>query len=293
MVNGGTQFDHVILTRFSVRFTADQPPADEDWLAYRWGFFRDALASSLSRQTEKAFTWLVFFDSSAPEWLREEVAALSPGLFHPVWLDEPWGHAPLRRAVDEHSSQDWLITTRIDSDDAVARRFVEDLQSRFAGQESMYVNFLHGLQVVRTGELYRYWKPVNSFISYIERRDATPPRTVFQDFRHRQSNTIAPVLNVVGEPRWMQVVHGGNVANSVRGHRISPRGAGQAFDLDLPFRTHVSRGRLTMESGVSILRLLGLWARHPRLFLEQAEAVRLRLRGTTISAQRAHASTRY
>ncbi|SFI55755.1 MULTISPECIES: glycosyltransferase [Microbacterium] len=280
-------FDHVILTRYSVAFAADQEPADDDWLAYRWGFFRDACASSLATQSVRNVTWLVFFDARSPEWLREEVAELSPGPFTPVWLDEPWSLHAIQAAVESVTRSPYLITTRLDSDDALAVRFVEDVQARFSGQDGLYVNFLRGVQVERGGQLFRYDAPSNPFISYIEkRRTDTPPRTVFQDFGHGRSIHHGPLLNVIGPPRWMQVIHGGNVLHDVRGLRERPAAANREFDITLPFRTHVGPVPFTREWIVSLGRLAVLCMRQPARLRERVRATGLRFAGTRVWAQR-------
>lgn len=280
-------FDHILLTRFSVRFTHDQPAPDDAWLQYRWAFFREALASSLSRQTERNFTWLVFCDENAPEWLREEFAELSPGLFTPVWLDQPWSHSVIRDAVSAALTQDqYLITTRIDSDDAVSKRFIEEVQSHFDDQDNLYINLLRGVQVERSGQLFTYDQPANPFISFVERlvKDQ-PPRTVFQSFRHGESSLLGPTLNVVTAPRWMQVVHGTNLSNTIRGMRVHPRVMNEEFDFELPFTTKVGAGRFAFEWMLSGARLLLTWARKPFLFVQAVHSSRERRSGTRLIPQ--------
>jgi Putative rhamnosyl transferase len=280
-------FDHVILTRFSVRFTAEQQPPDEDWLLYRWAFFRDATASSLARQTVSEFQWLVFFDASAPDWLREEVDELSPGLFTPVWLSQAWSHDALREEVMRVATADHLITTRLDSDDAVSTRFVEEVQRRFDRQDLMYINFLRGIQINRSGQVFRYDYPANPFISLVEARETgVGPRTVFQSFRHGDSRRLAPVLNVVTAPRWMQVVHGGNLANGIRGPRVRPGVANAEFDLDLPYRRDVPAPVLVREWLVSCVGMVRTWLTSPHLMRVGITATALRLRGTTLLPRR-------
>lgn len=260
-------FDHIILTRFSVRFPGS-PPIDEDWLAYRWAFFRDALASSLSRQTVRTFQWLVFFDIDSPTWLREEVDELRPSLFTPVYVSS-WAPQIAQSAVAEVSTAPYLITTRIDSDDAVARQFVADVQSHFDNQDSLYINLLCGVQVERTGELYRYDEPSNPFISYVEKRVvAVPPRTVFQNFSHSRSREFGDLLNVVGPPRWMQIIHGSNIANCVRGLRVRPESFEADFDLDLPFDRTVSAARYRRQRTRSMFDLIWFWMRYPSYWRE-------------------------
>lgn len=274
-------FDHVILTRYSVRQFSGVTITDE-WLAYRWGFFRDATMASLRSQTVDDFTWLVFFDADSPGWLRDLVAETTPGLFTPVWLEGPWVHESIRREVAAVTSRPYLISTRIDSDDAVSTRFVEDVQGRFDHQESLYVNLMHGVQLDRSGQLFHAHFAENGFISYVEKRlPDEAPRTVFWCMAHEESSSFAPVCNVVGPARWMQVVHGANVANSVRGLRARPGPIVPDFDVDLPIAEPSALPRIGIEWTVSLLRLLRLWLRHPTFSLVFWRAQLLRRRGTT------------
>lgn len=274
-------FDHVILTRFNVRFGGIEAMGD-DWLAYRWAFFRDALASALARQTVRDFRWLVFFDIDTPLWLREEADALGEGLFEPTYVSG-WSPEVAQQAAAAVSSAPFLITTRIDSDDAVATAFIADVQSQFDRQESLYVNLLCGVQVERTGELYRYDEPSNPFISYIERRVAGElPRTVFFSLRHGWSRHYAALLNVVGSPRWMQIIHGTNLANGVRGLRVRPEPFEAAFDLELPFDRTVTTARYRRERLRSRADLARLWLLYPRFARETALTRRLRRAGTQL-----------
>lgn len=280
------EYDHVLLTRFSVRFGRHEPPGD-NWLLYRWMFFRDALVSSISRGSARPHEWLVFFDESAPEWLRAEIDALAPGLFTPVYLAEPWGVVPVRRAVESVTSAPFLITTRVDSDDAVAVRFIEDIQAQFARQASLYVCFLSGVQIERGGQLFHYDEPSGPFLTYIEqRRPHTSPRTVFQSLGHGDSRDYGPLLTIVGPPRWMQVIHGGNLANGIRGLRIAPTVVEAEFDLDLEYTHDVPAPRLHRERAVSVLRLALRWARQPYLIGEFFATRRLRAAGTSLQPRR-------
>lgn len=283
------EFDHVVLTRFSVRFEGWPPPTD-DWLEYRWVFFRDALASSAARQTVRDFHWLVFFDIDTPDWLRDEIDSLSEGLFSPRYVSE-WSVEVARRSVAEITDAPYLITTRVDSDDALATRFIADIQSHFDRQTSLYVNLMCGVQIARSGELYRYDEPSNPFISYIEKRNEfLPPRTVFFDLAHGHSRRHGDILNVVGPPRWMQIVHGTNLANGVRGLRARPEPFEADFDLELAFDRSVSTRRYRRERARSAFDLVVFWALHPRYALERAETRRLRRAGTVVLPRRASRS---
>ncbi|MBO1741655.1 glycosyltransferase [Leifsonia sp. TF02-11] len=242
-------FDHFVITRFSAVFTPDSPPADPEWLEYRYNFFREAACAALARQRgDVEFRWLVFIDDRADAEFIAAMVELSRGVFEPVLTHEVWGADLVQREVAARSSAPFLITTRLDSDDALGMRFIETVQSHFAEQELMYVNLNRGLQVDRTGSIYRFDAPANAFISLIEKRlPAQMPRTVYLDHYHTASRNHGPVLEVITRPMWIQVVHGGNIANQVRGTRVRPQVARAAIDMDLWYRTRIGPLRYAGE----------------------------------------------
>lgn len=278
------EFDHVILTRFSVRFDGWPAPTDE-WLRYRWAFFCDALASSLSNQTVRDFQWLVFFDTDTPAWLREEISVVSPGLFEPQFVST-WAGGVAREAVAEVSDAPYLITTRIDSDDAVAVQFVADVQACFDRQQALFVNFLCGIQIDRTGAVYRYDEPSNPFISYIEERvPGELPGTVFLTLAHAETCHLAATLNLVRPPRWVQIIHGTNIANGVRGLRVRPEPYEADFQFDLQFDRTVDAFRYRRERALSAFGRLRFWALYPQFIAEYRVTRRLAAQGSQILPQ--------
>jgi hypothetical protein len=193
--------------------------------------------------------------------------------------------------VEEVAQRPFLITTRLDSDDAIGTRFVEVVQAQFDEQEALYVDLVRGLQVDRTGQVFRYDYPLNPLISFIERRDGSP-RTVFQSFRHGDSRRHAPVRAVITSPMWVQVVHGGNLMNAVRGPRVHPRAA-STVEMDLPYRNSVGTVALLRERTASWARLLWLWARHPRQMKDYLSAKGVVAQGTQTLPARGEADTHY
>lgn len=159
-----------------------------------------------------------------------------------------------------------------------------DVHDVFDQQDALYVNFLCGVQIERTGELYRYDEPSGPFISFIERRIGQP-KTVFQSFRHAHSQRYADLLNIVGPPRWMQILHGSNLANSVRGLRARPEPYEADFPIDLPFERHVTTSQYLRQRTRSAFDLARLWLLHPYFAREFVRARRLRRAGTMILPQ--------
>lgn len=277
-------FDHVIVTRFSVRYTADQPAPDDQWLQYRWPFFRDVTIPSFASQTQQGFRWLVFFDRDCPSWLRDDVSAVAPGLFTPVWLDGP---GTLGRVAAEISSDaPYLITTRVDSDDAIARSFVADVWSHFDHQDALYINFLRGLQIDRKGWVYGYGYLNNAFLSYVEKRQpGVRPVTVLRS-AHGDCRRFAPVLNVVGPPRWLQVIHGSNVDNNVRGTRVDPSIVAREFEIDLPYLLDVPARQVLAQNVLGRAGLVRDWVSRPALIRQYASGKVAAVRGTRIWPQK-------
>ncbi|PTL73693.1 hypothetical protein C1I63_13155 [Rathayibacter caricis DSM 15933] len=288
--------EHVVLTRFSVVFTAGQPTPEDAWLRYRLGFFRDATVASLRSQTSTGSSWLVFLDDRAPDWLRSEMAELSSdGLFDAVYVRGPFSaevvRAEIVQRVDPAAA---LLTTRLDSDDALGRRFVETVRREASaalvqgvGEDGLSLNCTRGLQIDRSGAVFRYDYASNPFISLLEPpRGALGPRTVLQDGRHSSSRLHAPVRSIRAEPLWLQVVHGSNLMNDIRGVRIGPAAVDRSFGIDLEYRRSTGAALLAGESLLSRLALLRLWWRSPGLARQFAEGRLEWLRGTRTAPRR-------
>lgn len=200
---------HLLMTRFNVRVEEGGfKPPPESWLRERIEHFERVTAPSVAAQTAPPDAWLVFCDASSPDWLvtrLERVASvqLVEGVFGPDVA-----------AAAVASEAGPLITTRLDNDDALARDYIEAIK-REAPADG-FVNFLHGVQLVDR-KLYRRSDPSNAFISRSERSSA---ETVFA-VPHRLILERHPVRQVKSAPMWLQLIHGGNVANAARGIRTS------------------------------------------------------------------------
>ena len=280
---GSEAFEHFLLTRFSAAFSSGVP-AQEEWLRYRLGFFVDACWSSVRSQQGADFTWLVLFDDRCPDDFRADVEALAEGTFTPVWSREQWSPSIFGRAIAEHRSVDaarpWLLTTRLDSDDAIARDFMAAVQREFTPTDGLFVDFPRGLQIDRSGATYRYDQLSSPFLTLVERRrpDASPS-TVYAA-RHARARQWGPVREVSAPPMWVQVIHGSNLLNLTVGARVSPRVVNERFDLELVYDRDVSGWKLLQQKVAHRFRLVRLWAQHPGEVTKWAEARYWLLRGT-------------
>ena len=92
--------------------------------------------------------------------------------------------------------------------------------------------------VIEDGRVYAHAHPSNAFASWLEPwYDAA--RTCMS-INHMRMAEHGPVLQVGGPAAWLQVVHGGNVSNKVRGRRVGPEAVRDRFPPEVPGRLRAS-----------------------------------------------------
>lgn len=239
--------DHVLLTRFNLPTGGVEARirANEAWLNDRWRLFERYCAPSVARQTVSSFTWIVYFDPASPAWLRHAIEPYADrGLFHPIFRTEVPTETLIGdiRAFARHPGGT-LLTTNLDNDDGIAVDFLERLQAAvdFSDARALYV--VNGL-IKGPGGLYLRRDPDNAFCSVV-----TPwhsPRTSWDDWHIMLGRTM-PVVEVGGPPGWLQVVHGANVSNRVRGRLVGPANWHELFPTLLDDVVEPAAGRLMRD----------------------------------------------
>lgn len=202
---------------------------------------------SVQAQTNQGFEWIIYFDPESPAWLVDRVAEYAEtGLFNPIYRasvsrEELLGDI---RAVADGTGHS-LVTTNLDNDDALAIDFVDRIQHVPRQPERTAVFLATGL--IRSGaKLYLRVDRDNAFCSVVEPWDA--PTTCWSDWHVLLRRTM-PVIELRGTPGWLQVVHGENVSNHVRGRLTAPGPwldlfPGSLDDLAAPRLAAVARDRL-------------------------------------------------
>jgi hypothetical protein len=274
------EFDHFLLTRFSAVLSSGAEPAAEEWLRYRLAFFYDATYPSVLSQTTRDFEWLVLLDDRCSDEFREDIEGLAEGAFTPVWTHADFRRDSFAEPVAATASAPYLITTRIDSDDAMAVDYLQRVQAQFERQSRLFVSFTRGVQVDRSGAVYLSDALSNPFISLVEKREAGRlPDTVYVA-KHARARAHGPIREVRAPVMWMQVVHDFNVSNIVNGPRVSPRVVADRFRIDLGYDSDIAGRRLLAARARQAGRLARLWTSHPGELTKAAEATGWRLRGT-------------
>lgn len=223
-------FRHVLLTRFNTRLPGSHAP-DGPWLRNRMPLFEKYCVPSVRRQTVKDFDWVVFADAATPQPWRDQLELLGHWAdFRLVFLDGPFGADTAARAISELAldGAPFLITSRLDNDDAIAPHFVASVHRAFRPRRLEFLNFPLGYQLAAGRVLLRPYL-ASSFASLVEEATSSPWRTVHFTPHHLIGRY--PVRQLWTAPAWLQVVHGHNLANEVRGIPVSASTAVALFGL--------------------------------------------------------------
>ena len=136
------QFRHFVLTRFNVRNRYYSGDPGDEWLTQRLELFRRFTVPSFAAQTETDFRWLVLIDSESPAWFREALEAVGRGLFEAVEVVGPFTSDVAADAVAQRLDRPFVLTARVNNDDAVATDFVETIQRAFVPVDKQFVNLV-------------------------------------------------------------------------------------------------------------------------------------------------------
>lgn len=198
-----------------MRFAEDNPRRRyerEGWLDYRLDLFKRYCAPSVQGQTFKDFDWWLLVDQTFPG--LEERHLITLNQFGKVkFITEFWNEKQPEIGVLLHSfyPNQWVCTTRLDSDDMIHNRFFERLASIVTEKEE-WLSFQYGY-IIKDGFAAVREYDVNPFISYVEY--ANPLKTVFHVSHIATNRSVVP-FKVIPEVGWAQVDHGDNIKNHAR-----------------------------------------------------------------------------
>jgi hypothetical protein len=221
--------DHVLLTRFNLPSASAERiiRARQGWLEERVGLFERYCLPSVQAQTSKDLHWIIYFDPESPAWLKDWIDGhRSLGFYQPIFRQSV---SPDELRADILSvvgtPRDELITSNLDNDDGLAADFTERIRSagRKGARSAIYITA--GL-VKHEDRLYVLKDARNAFCSV--RESGTSPLTCWCDW-HNLLGSRMPVIEVGGRPGWLQVIHGRNVSNRIRGTYVSPSSYAQDF----------------------------------------------------------------
>lgn len=215
---------HLILTRFNVPSPGKEQSirAQPGWLEGRFDLFRKYCLPGVADQSERDFEWIVFFDEQTPDPFKATIRQLQSVFPFRAEFTRLYRMPDIvPQILGRYADSEWLLTTRLDSDDVLAADHVARLREAVRAGSKEVINFSEGAIVSVAGEqprLYRIRDRKNPFASLMEPMGPNA-RSIWAEM-HVNIGRLAPVREIGGDPAWLQVVHGGNVSNRVKGRRI-------------------------------------------------------------------------
>lgn len=255
-------FSHAIITRFNIATDYSfSTRLDSSWLNYRFNLFDQFCYPSVLGQSNQNFIWIVLFDIRTPDAYKDKITEYSVWKsFIPVYVDGLITDNVKQEIISKYlikKDTEYLITTRLDNDDAIAKHFVQTIQNSFKAQECEFINLSHGYCLYNK-EIFLVKNIGNPFISLIERVD----RSLVKDIKtvycgtHNELSAIGPVVQIEIEPAWIQVIHQGNVLNTLRGVKQSIEGLDNNFAIDLELLQQQSPLSMVANQGFHSFRVV-------------------------------------
>lgn len=220
-------FRHYVITRFNVPGVVQANPSvarSLEWCQRRLELMERTLISSLAVQTVKDFTWVMLVDSAVVAPLAINSVSVLPV------TAKNW-KAELAEYVRRTAESDFVLTTRMDSDDCYQRTALEQLQTfakRLMGLPPMdyYMDFPAGYVVHDKSDNVNYfdysvtWRMASPFLSRVEPTEKC--RTVYE-LSHARVKASGALVTDIGDgvPMWLQLIHGDNsLTREMRGNRM-------------------------------------------------------------------------
>lgn len=258
----GRDYAHILMTRFNL-----PTPGKENairnrpgWLDGRFDLFERFCLPTIAAQTERPAAWLIFFDEQTSAAHRERIErARGVYPFTPVFTGhfDASGWRRLLRA-NAPAEAPWLLTTRMDNDDGLSSDHVSRLRATLSGLPElrrMAFNFPEGV-VLSDGRVYANRHLHNAFFSWLEPNDDAALTAL--GIRHMDLADHGPIMQIEGPAAWLQVVHGGNVSNKIRGRRVSPEAARRRFCPEALGRMRPAPGAAVLLENLFIVPLRAL-----------------------------------
>jgi hypothetical protein len=269
-------FAHVILTRFNLGMRGFAAEV-EAWHNHRFSLFEQFCLPSVEAQTCRDFAWLLLFDRATPQVYFPRIEAYTKRANIQVHFLKGYDLGAVPRILGSQigGRAEFLISTTLDNDDALARDFVARVQREFREQDFELLNFVRGLRYDLIRErLYACDLYSNPFMSLIERiLPGRPLRSIAGCLPHSTiADRFSGIVNIRSAPAWLQVIHDRNLQMTrMWGRtRVKRDRLPELFELEYEIP-------VTCESAIAI-RVQNLRARAERLVIDALSDERRKIR---------------
>jgi Putative rhamnosyl transferase len=244
------KFTHYLITRFNVNIRGNGPELIRQevrtagWELERMPLFEKICVPSVLGQTCRDFVWLIYCDTETSESIlrriREAVNQITNVEIHQVsGFDELKLHLQQKCA---QSKTPFVITSRLDNDDAIGKQYIETVQTHFIPQDQILLNPLGGVNYHISLKLLTHLrhKELNHFISLIERTKEASEFCTIMGFSHLHPKENMVVKNIPLTYAFWITLHAHNAApRKNRGWPVFLSSIVKNYSLD-PAQTPVS-----------------------------------------------------
>lgn len=211
------KFKHVIFTRFNLQYDLESDLYIQTaWLDERFRLFEQYCLPSIVRQTSLHFTWVILSSNQTPDWYKNRLSNYAQR-YQNIQIEYCAYYEDvnvLYKALGEKyvEDNDFLLSTRIDSDDMLAVDFVSTLQSyvqSYLSNEAV-ISFTNGVQWFEKDNIvFAASYSQNHFLNFLECRHHI--RTCLGMDHTKVSEKALVQLNHIA--MWCEIVHGNNICN--------------------------------------------------------------------------------
>jgi len=205
------QAAHILITRINLR----QP--NPEWFAERLPLFQRYCLASVQAQHIKPTAWLLAIDKRTPIPYRKVILQDVPAT--PLFTRHETFVADVRRWIRSNISTPWIITTRLDSDDALHPLFLSDMQAASRPKREL-LSLPHGWATYM-GNYYN-WKWHSAFVSLVEQNNDRA--ATVQKGAHDKLQFRYPYRVLGKQRRWLYVMHDSNLSGAAKIRQITKKG---------------------------------------------------------------------
>jgi len=221
------KFTHYLVTRFNVpverwqRDKSGHATLNDSWFDHRLDLFSTYCLPSVLHQTNQDFQWLIYCDQKiSPSQLLKLSKLVADVTRFTIRMADSLERMldDLRQLISEAGTP-YVITSRLDNDDAIAINFIQDIQSGFEEKELMLLHFDDGIAydcIVRVATRMQT-KVHNTFTSLVERIATTHDIVTVYGFHHTEIPSSIQIVHISGGEHWLKVIHDRNLRSQLAG----------------------------------------------------------------------------
>lgn len=252
-------YSHFIITQFNLR---NFPKSNNtyynswlDWTRKRIEIFKEFCLGSVLNQSCKSFIWLLYFDEDTPEEFNYFINELESFSFINICYSKGIEDFNLNYIEEvkkrTEKSVKWILTTRIDNDDALHRDAIKIIQESLVKKNGFLISLASGYMLnITERTLSHYYYPMSPFITLVEEHNneikgifekghtkyETLRLFIFKEIWLEYFNRKARMSRfILKKPLWIQTVHGENVSNDFyRGLPVIRKKDLEDFSINYP-----------------------------------------------------------